>query len=140
MNDNRFRKSICCHTAIIALFLVFHGIAPIKLEIMISNSTINLIRDFSPPVTGISSIRRGNLAKSVSIEAAELLECFQWSDEPRNDDLEHVHEEIADVLIYSIMLSNKLGFDLDEIILDKLSKNARKYQSKSQRGNSKKAS
>ena len=140
MNDNRFRKSICCHTAIIALFLVFHGIAPIKLEIMISNSTITLIRDFVSARDWDQFHTPGNLAKSVSIEAAELLECFQWSDEPRNDDLEHVHEEIADVLIYSIMLSNKLGFDLDEIILDKLSKNARKYPVEISRGNSKKAS
>lgn len=140
MNDNRFRKSICCHTAIIAFFLVFHGIAPIKLEIMISNSTINLIRDFVSARDWDQFHTPGNLAKSVSIEAAELLECFQWSDEPRNDDLEHVHEEIADVLIYSIMLSNKLGFDLDEIILDKLSKNARKYPVEISRGNSKKAS
>ena len=44
------------------------------------------------------------------------------------------------MLIYSIMLSNKLGFDLDEIILDKLSKNARKYPVEISRGNSKKTS
>ena len=105
---------------------------------MISNSTINLIRDFVSARDWDQFHTPGNLAKSVSIEAAELLECFQWSDEPRNDDLEHVHEEIADVLIYSIMLSNKLGFDLDEIILDKLSKNARKYPVEISRGNSKK--
>ena len=107
---------------------------------MISNSTINLIRGFVSARDWDQFHTPGNLAKSVSIEAAELLECFQWSDEPRNDDLEHVHEEIADVLIYSIMLSNKLGFDLDEIILDKLSKNARKYPVEISRGNSKKAS
>ncbi|WP_416241109.1 MazG-like family protein [Bifidobacterium adolescentis] len=53
--------------------------------------------------------------------------------------MEHVHEEIADVLIYCIMLSDRFGFDLDDIILDKLSKNARKYPIEISRGNSKKA-
>ncbi len=81
----------------------------------------------------------GNLAKSISIEAAELLECFLWRDEARDVYVEHVHEEIADVLIYCIMLSDRFGFDLDDIILDKLSKNARKYPIEISRGNSKKA-
>lgn len=94
---------------------------------MISDSTITLIRNFVSERDWGKYHKPGNLAKSVSIEAAELLECFQWSDEPRDGDLEHVHEEIADVLIYSIMLADKLGFDLDEIIQDKMAKNAKKY-------------
>lgn len=52
---------------------------------------------------------------------------FQWNDQPCEDDLEHIHEEIADVMIYCIMLADKLGFDLDDIIRDKMQKNAKKY-------------
>ena len=66
-----------------------------------------------------------NLAKSISIEAGELLECFQWSD---NDyDLEDVKDELADVLIYCIDLSNKLNLDIDDIIMRKMKKNKEKY-------------
>ena len=106
---------------------------------MISDSTINMIRQFVADRDWNQFHTPGNLAKSISIEAAELLECFQWSDEPRDGDVEHVHEEIADALIYCIMLSDRFGFDLDDIILDKLSKNARKYPIEISRGNSKKA-
>ena len=67
----------------------------------------------------------GNLAKSISIEANELLECFQWND--TEYDVTAVKEELADVLIYCIDLSEKLGFDLDEIINLKMDKNEVKY-------------
>ena len=55
-----------------------------------------------------------DLALSISIEAAELLEIFQWktSDEAK-EDFEHLKEELADVLIYSYMLADKLGVDID---------------------------
>lgn len=65
-----------------------------------------------------------NLAKSISIEAGELLECFQWD----NDyDVEDVKEELADVLNYSLLLAYKLGADPKQIVLDKLEKTAKKY-------------
>ena len=67
----------------------------------------------------------GNLAKSISIEAGELLECFQWND--TEYDLNHVAEEIADVIIYSQQLLDKLGLDMDEIVQMKMIKNAKKY-------------
>ena len=66
-----------------------------------------------------------NLAKSIVIEAAELLECFQWSDEEY--DLQHVKEELADVLVYSKNLLDKLELDADEIINMKMSQNEAKY-------------
>ncbi len=66
-----------------------------------------------------------NLAKSIIIESAELLENFQWSDEPA--DIQNVQEEIADILIYTIALMHDLGLDFDEIIRDKMTKNAEKY-------------
>ena len=66
-----------------------------------------------------------NLAKSIAIEAAELLECFQWSDE--DYDLQHVKEELADVLVQCQDLLDKLGLDEDEIINMKMSLNEAKY-------------
>lgn len=66
-----------------------------------------------------------NLAKSISIEAGELLECFQWNDD--NYDLQEVKEEIADVMNYCIQMCNKLNLDPKEIILEKMEKTAKKY-------------
>ena len=80
-----------------------------------------------------------NLAKYVCIEAAELLECFQWSDEPRDGDWEHVYEELADVMIYCIQMADVLGVDLNEIIRSKMAKNAKKYPVEASRGSSAKA-
>ena len=65
-----------------------------------------------------------NLAKSISIEAAELLECFQWN---HDFDQEHVCEELADVLIYCLQLLYVLEVDAKDIIFSKLAKNAVKY-------------
>ena len=66
-----------------------------------------------------------NLAKSISIEASELLESFQWSD---NDyDLNHVKEELADVFNYCIQLASVLNLDIRQLILDKMEKNTQKY-------------
>jgi len=66
-----------------------------------------------------------NLAKSIIIEAAELLENYQWGN--NHADMVNVKEEIADVLIYSIALAHDLGFDIEQIIMEKLQKNAIKY-------------
>jgi NTP pyrophosphatase (non-canonical NTP hydrolase) len=65
-----------------------------------------------------------NLAKSISIEAAELLELYQWTDDP---DQQRVEEELADVVTYCIHLANKLGVDLDEIVMNKLAQTEQKY-------------
>ena len=66
-----------------------------------------------------------NLAKSISIETNELLECFQWSD--TDYDLEHVKEELADVMVYCRNMLDALGLDEDEIINAKMTKNEAKY-------------
>lgn len=66
-----------------------------------------------------------NLAKSLVIEAAELLECFQWSDE--DYDLQHVKEELADVIVYTQDLLDKLNLDVDEIVNMKMTQNEAKY-------------
>lgn len=65
-----------------------------------------------------------SLAKSISIEAGELLECFQWNSEY---DLDEVKEELADVINYCLLLANKLNVDPEKIVLDKMEKTAKKY-------------
>ncbi len=69
-----------------------------------------------------------SLAKSIIIEAAELLENYQWEDS--KPDLENVQEELADVLIYSLAMVSDLGLDPEKIIRDKLVKNKIKYPEK----------
>jgi dCTP diphosphatase len=65
-----------------------------------------------------------NLAKSISIEAAELLELFQWS-EP--SDLSEVRDELADVITYCLLLADKYDLDFEKIVLEKLEKTKAKY-------------
>ena len=77
-----------------------------------------------------------NLAKSISIEANELLECFQWSD--TDYDLQHVKEELADVLVYCQDMLDALDLDEDEIINMKMDMNAKKYPVEKAKGNNKK--
>ncbi len=72
-----------------------------------------------------------DLAISISLEAAELLEVFQWSGSDTEADTEKkitkIKEELADVLIYSILMGNDLGLDISEIVNNKLEENNRKY-------------
>lgn len=75
----------------------------------------------------------GNLAKSISIEAAELLECYQWADDA---DVERVQAELADVLTYCVMLANKLDLDPNDIIRRKLAASRSKYPVEKSRGRS----
>ena len=77
-----------------------------------------------------------DLAISLSLEAAELLEIFQWSgsDTECRDRLPEMREELADVLMYAISLADRLELDLDEIILEKLQRNGEKYPLEKARG------
>ena len=77
-----------------------------------------------------------NLTKSISIEANELLECFQWNDD--NYDREAVLEELADVTNYCIQLAQVLGVDIIDVINEKIDKNEIKYPIEKSKGNSKK--
>ncbi|WP_124040225.1 nucleotide pyrophosphohydrolase [Neoactinobaculum massilliense] len=72
-----------------------------------------------------------NLAKSISIEAGELLECFQWSD---TFDAHEVIEELADVLTYAYTLAAKLKVDPEAIIREKLEVTRKKYPVEKARG------
>lgn len=87
--------------------------------------TIDRIRKFTQDRDWDQFHSPANLAKSIVIEAAELLECFQWSDEEY--DLQHIKEELADVMVYSQNLLDKLGLDADEIVNMKMTQNEVKY-------------
>ena len=75
-----------------------------------------------------------NLAKSISIEANELLECFQWDENGYS--VEHVKEELADVINYCIRFASILDLDIRDIVLEKVEKNALKYPVEKARGKS----
>ena len=94
--------------------------------------TIDRIRRFTSDREWEQYHTPANLAKSISIEANELLECFQWSD--TDFDPQHVKEELADVLVYSQNLLDKLGFDADEIVNMKMAQNEAKYPVEKARG------
>lgn len=74
-----------------------------------------------------------NLAKSISIEAGELLECFQWNNDFNQ---EAVQEELADVMSYCLIMADALPVDLEEILLQKIAKNEKKYPVAKAKGNS----
>jgi len=96
--------------------------------------TIDRIRKFTEERDWDQFHSPANLAKSIVIEAAELLECFQWSDEEY--DLKHIKEELADVMVYSQNLLDKLGLDADEIVNMKMTMNEEKYPVEKAKGKS----
>ena len=74
-----------------------------------------------------------NLAKSIAIEAGELLECFQWNADANP---QQVRDELADVLTYCLILAERIGVDPNQIILDKLAITRAKYPVDKSRGRS----
>ena len=76
-----------------------------------------------------------NLAKSISIEAAELLELFQWNNDV---DEESVKDELADVLTYCLLLADEFGLDPLELVISKLEKTREKYPVEKSKGKSEK--
>ncbi|MBQ1290553.1 MAG: nucleotide pyrophosphohydrolase [Lachnospiraceae bacterium] len=90
-----------------------------------TQQTIDRIRRFTEDRDWEQFHTPGNIAKSIVIEAAELLECFQWDEEEY--DLGHVKEELADVLVYCRNMLDRLGLDEDEIVNAKMDQNERKY-------------
>ncbi len=79
------------------------------------------------------NLRPSDVAKSISIEAAELLENFQWESltveetKQSSERMERIKKEIADVLIYTLEMCSLLGLDPKKLILDKLEHNSKKY-------------
>ncbi len=101
-----------------------------------NQQTIDRIRKFTQDRDWDQFHSPSNLAKSISIEANELLECFQWSD--TDYDVEAVKEELADVLVYCRNMLDRLELDEDGIVNAKMDKNEAKYPVEKARGNSKK--
>lgn len=101
-----------------------------------NQGTIDRIRKFTKDRDWDQFHSPANLAKSIMIEAGEMLECFQWNDD--DFDIEHVKEELADVLVYCQNMLDKLGLDVDEIVNNKMDKNELKYPVEKAKGNAKK--
>ena len=99
-----------------------------------NQQTIDRIRKFTEDRDWDQYHSPENLAKSIVIEAAELLECFQWSNE--DYDIQHVKEELADVLVYSRNLLDRLGLNEDEIVNMKMDQNEKKYPVDKAKGSS----
>lgn len=91
--------------------------------------TINKILEFRDSRDWKKYHSGKDLAISISLEASELLEIYQWSKEDvdRVDRKEHMQEELADILMYAVMFADYYNFDIDEIIESKLVKNLKKY-------------
>ena len=98
--------------------------------------TIDRIRAFTQDRDWDQFHSPANLAKSISIEANELLECFQWDEE--NFDIAHVKEELADVIVYCVDMLDKLNLDVDEIINAKMDINEKKYPVEKAKGTAEK--
>ncbi len=78
-----------------------------------------------------------DLALALNIEAGELLESFLWKDAAAADP-EKVKEELADVISFALLLAEKYGFDVEEIVLEKIRRNGERYPADKARGNAKK--
>jgi len=81
-----------------------------------------------------------DIAVSISIESAELLEVFQWAikKEMPPEKIEMIKDEISDIMIYLMSMANSLNFDLSEAVTAKITKNAKKYPVEKAKGNAKK--
>ena len=103
---------------------------------MISKETSDIVKKFRDDRNWRQFHNPKDLAISINLEASELLEIFQWSadDLECTEKLEKVKEELADVLSYCILLADRYGLDLDEIIRAKMKKNAEKYPVEKARG------
>ncbi len=98
---------------------------------MASEDVLKRLRNFNERRDWGQFHTEAHLAKSISIEAGELLECFQGSDE---FDSNRVQEEVADVLTYAYLLADRMGLDPEQVILDKLAITEQKYPVEKARG------
>ena len=78
-----------------------------------------------------------DLALGLNVEAAELLELYLWKN-PEGADVERVKEELADVLVYALLIADKYSLNIEEIVSQKIDKNAKKYPVSKSKGTAKK--
>ena len=86
--------------------------------------TIQRIRKFTADRDWDKYHTPNALAKTIAIEATELLECFQWN---KNGNIEKIKEELADVIVNCQNLVDKLGLDVDVVVNSKMDQNEKKY-------------
>lgn len=103
---------------------------------MIKEETFNRLRKFRDDRDWKQFHTGENLAKSIIIEAGELLEVFQWSNKEKS--IDKIKEELADVYMYAMLMSEAYGLDADQIINEKMDRNEEKYPADMVRGSSKK--
>lgn len=94
-----------------------------------ANNSIDKINQFRDDRNWRQFHNEKDLAISISLEASELLELFQWkkSEETVKNKPEQLKEELADVLIYSYMMADNLNLNIDQIISEKIEKDSLKY-------------
>jgi len=97
--------------------------------------TLDRVRHFTTDRDWDQYHTPANLAKTIIIEAGELLECFQWNDDYN---IEKVKEELADVIVNCQNLADKLGLDVDDIVNAKMEQNEKKYPIEKSKGRAKK--
>lgn len=90
-----------------------------------NDKIISLINNFVAERNWDQFHTGSNLAKSLVLEACELLELYQWSDEVES--ISRLAEELADVFVYGIQIAEKYNLNIEEIIMNKMKKNAEKY-------------
>ena len=107
---------------------------------MVNEDIINKVNQFRDERNWRKFHNEKDLSLSISIEAAELLELFQWKESADvvENNKSRISEELADVLIYSIMLAENMGFNINEIIENKLKLNNEKYPIQNVYGHAKK--
>lgn len=97
---------------------------------------IDRIRKFNEDRDWLQFHKPVNLAKSLVIEASELLELYQWSDEVNS--IESLKDELADVFMYALMIADHYEFNINEVIMSKINKNEEKYPIEKSKGKSNK--
>ncbi len=107
---------------------------------MISKETVEIVKNFRDQRSWARFHNPKDLAISINLEASELLEIFQWSGDDLEcpEKLDKIKEELADVLCYSILMADRCGLDMDEIIRIKMKRNAEKYPIEAAYGNKEK--
>lgn len=105
---------------------------------MISKETVETVKKFRDERDWRQFHNPKDLAISLNLEAAELLEIFQWSGEDVEclEKMDKIREELADVLCYCILMADRCGLDMDEIVLEKMKRNGEKYPADLCRGSS----
>jgi len=103
------------------------------------DEVINKLREFRDERDWEQFHNPKDLALALSIESSELLEAFLWKS-PEEADIEKVKEELADVFAYALLLAENYGLDMEQIVLDKIEQNKKKYPISKAKGSAKKYS